>query len=93
MTEREKAVSQLQLLGSIYRIVMPYRYEKSGNEGENIFCSYMVLASRFYHPTADLNLQRAELTDGFRYYSSDIAVAAFQMPAFIVREYRGIIKR
>ena len=87
--EEERAKEELKLLGGIYRIVMPYRYE----EEKALVSSYMVLASRFYHPTADINLQRADLTDGFRYYNSDIAIAAFQTPTFINRDYLGIIKR
>ena len=87
--EEEAAKAELKLLGSIYRIVMPYRYE----EEKALVCSNMVLASRFYHPTADINLQRADLTDGFRYYNSDIAIAAFQTPTFVNRNYLGIIKR
>ncbi len=86
---QEQAEAELKTLGAIYRIVMPYRYEREGD----LVSSYMVLASRFYHPTADLNLQRADLTDGFRYYNSDIAVAAFQTPTFVDRRYLGIIKR
>jgi len=87
--EEERAKEELTLLGGIYRIVMPYRYE----EEKQLISSNMVLASRFYHPTADLNLQRADLTDGFRYYNSDIAIAAFQTPTFVNRNYLGIIKR
>ena len=87
--EEERAKKELQTLGAIYRIVMPYRYE----EEKELVSSYMVLASRFYHPTADINLQRADLTDGYRYYNSDIAIAAFQTPTFINRDYLGIIKR
>jgi len=52
-----------------------------------------MLASRFYHPTADINLQRADLTEGFAYYNSDIAIAAFSVPTFVYKEYLGIIKR
>ncbi|WP_457607297.1 spermine/spermidine synthase domain-containing protein [Nitratifractor sp.] len=87
--EEEKAKEELRLLGGIYGIVMPYRYE----EEKALVSSYMVLASRFYHPTADLNLQRADLTDGFRYYNSDIAIACFQTPTFVNQAYLGIIKR
>jgi spermidine synthase len=50
-----------------------------------------MLASRFYHPTADINLQRADLTDGFAYYNSDIAIAAFATPTQINNEYLLII--
>jgi len=93
ITDVETAKAELKTLGAIYRIVMPYRYEGERTEAGCLPNEYLVLASRFYHPTADLNLQRADLTDGFRYYNSDIAVAAFQMPTFLYREYLEIIKR
>ena len=89
ITEENDAKEELKTLGSIYRIVMPYRYEKE----DDLVSSYMVLASRFYHPTADINLQRADLTDGFKYYNSDIAIATFQTPTFVNKNYLGIIKR
>jgi len=86
-----EAKDELKVAGAIYPIVMPYRYE-SFKDG-NITQEYLMLASRFYHPTADINLQRADLTDGHRYYNSDIAVAAFAVPTFIYNDYLGIIKR
>ncbi len=88
----EQAKEELKLAGAIYPIVMPYRYEKAANDSI-ISSEYLMLASRFYHPIADINLQRADLTDGFAYYNSDIAIAAFAVSSFIYREYMGIIKR
>ena len=93
VTETEAAKAELKLLGGIYRILMPYRYEGERSEAGCLPNEYLLLASRFYHPTADINLQRADLTDGFRYYNSDIAVAAFQTPTFLYREFLEIIKR
>ena len=93
VTETEAAKTELRLLGGIYRILMPYRYEGERSEAGCLPNEYLLLASRFYHPTADINLQRADLTDGFRYYNSDIAVAAFQTPTFLYREFLEIIKR
>ncbi|WP_456431352.1 spermine/spermidine synthase domain-containing protein [Nitratifractor sp.] len=87
--EPERAKEELETLGAVYRIVMPYQYEREGD----LRCDYLVLASRFYHPTADINLQRADLTDNFAYYNSDIAVAAFATPTFLSRQYLGLIKR
>jgi len=89
ISDELKAKEELETLGAIYKIVMPYRYE----EPNSLKCEFMLLASRFYHPTADINLQRADLTDGFRYYNSDIAIASFSMPTFIFKNYLGIIKR
>ncbi len=88
----QQAKEELKLAGKIYPIVMPYRYEKAAND-TMISSEYLMLASRFYHPTADINLQRADLTDGYAYYNSDIAIAAFAVPSFIYRDYMGIIKR
>jgi len=91
-TKVEDAKSELKLAGTIYPIVMPYRYERAV-DGDIITSEYLMLASRFYHPTADINLQRADLTDGFAYYNSDIAIATFSVPTFIYKEYLGVIKR
>ncbi len=88
----EQAKEELKLAGAIYPIVMPYRYEKAANE-HIITSEYLMLASRKYHPTADINLQRADLTDGFAYYNSEVAVANFAVPSLIYRDYMGIIKR
>ena len=91
-TKKDSAKEELKLAGSIYPIVMPYRYDKAIDE-DRVISEYLMLASRFYHPTADINLQRADLTDGFAYYNSEIAIAAFVVPTFIYKEYLGIIKR
>jgi len=91
INEIDSTKESLKMLGNIYKIVMPYRYEKEIDD--KLECGYMILCSRFYHPTADINLQRADLTDGFQYYNSDIAIATFQTPTFINREYLGLIKR
>ncbi len=92
ITKKDAAKDELKLAGAIYPIVMPYRYDKA-IDGDIVTSEYLMLASRFYHPTADINLQRADLTDGFAYYNSDIAIASFSVPAFIYNEYLGIIKR
>ncbi len=92
ITKEEAAKAEFKIPGAIYPIVMPYRYDKS-TDGEIITSEYLMLASRFYHPTADINLQRADLTDSFAYYNSDIAIAAFSVPQFIYKRYLGIIKR
>jgi len=91
ITQESEAKEELEITGKIYPIVMPYRYE-SGENGK-ILSEYLLLSSRFYHPTADINLQRADLTDGFRYYNSDIATASFVVPTFVYKNYLGIIKR
>jgi len=73
----------MSILGKYAKIVMPYQL---GN------CEMALLASKEYHPTADIILQRADLIDGLEYYNSDVHPAAFAMGNNIRKAYRGIIK-
>jgi spermidine synthase len=73
----------MEILGNYFKIIMPYNV---GN-GETL-----LLASKAYHPTADVILQRSDLIEGQRYYNSDIHEAAFAMPNYIRKAYLGIIR-
>jgi spermidine synthase len=73
----------MEIVGRYAKIVMPYNL---GN------CSTALLASKEYHPTADIILQRADLLDGLEYYNSDVHVAAFAMGNNVRKTYLGIIK-
>ncbi len=84
--EHKKIVKKL---GSLFGIVMPYRYEMITYPG--VIWSF-VLASKKYHPTADIILQRADLIDGLKYYNSDIQRASFILPTYIKKELLGIAK-
>jgi spermidine synthase len=85
VAEEAKAKTQMETMGEYFRIVMPYLFIQQ-------HCGFALFASNMLHPTADINLQRADLTEGFRYYNSDIAIAAFAMPNMIRKEFRGLIK-
>ena len=91
LTEVEESKKELETIGELFKIVMPYSYEAS-DHGRELSCRNLILASHRYHPTADINLQRADLTEGFRYYNSDIAIGTFQLPTVIRREFLGLIK-
>lgn len=71
------------VLGNYFKIIMPYRL---WNE------TTLLLASKGNHPTADINLHRADMLDGVQYYNSDIHPAAFAMPNYIRKTYLGIIR-
>jgi len=75
--------SLMQTLGNYFKIIMPYNI---GN------CSTAFLASKEYHPTADIILQRADMLDNLNYYNCDVHVASFAMGNYIRKEYLGIIK-
>lgn len=71
------------IMGNYFKIIMPY------NLGDG---RTALLASKEYHPTADLILQRSDMLDGLKYYNCDIHVASFAMPNYIRQEYLGIIR-
>ncbi len=82
--EQEDATkAQLKEVGKYFKIAMPYSLL-----GPN----HALLASKEYHPTADINLQRADLTDGFTVYNSDLHVGIFALPTYIKKAYLGSIK-
>jgi len=64
----------LTLFDSHFRIVMPYHHLN------------FVFASNFYHPTADLVLQKSDLLDDLYYYNTEIHTAEFALPTKM-REY------
>jgi len=91
LTQVDDARAELETIGEIFKIVMPYRYEASAH-GTGLSCRNLILASHTYHPTADINLQRADLTNGFKYYNSDIAIGTLHLPTVIRQEFLGLIK-
>lgn len=81
--DEEQLFDDLKLVGSKFWIAMPFRF------GHNT----SIIASKKYHPTADLNLQRADLLDDLDYYSAEIHNASFVFPAHEFRALTGIAKR
>ena len=83
LDDREANRVIMKELAKYFKIIMPY------NLGEG---RTALLASKEYHPTADIILQRADMLDNLSYYNSDIHPAAFAMGNYIRKEYLGIIK-
>ena len=73
----------MQTLGRYFKVIMPY------NLGNG---STALLASKEYHPTADIILQRSDMIDDLNYYNCDMHVSSFAMPNYIRKEYLGIIR-
>ena len=71
------------VLGKYTKVLMPFNL---GN-GETA-----LLASKEYHPTADVILHRADMLDGLEYYNCDVHPAAFAMGNNVRKAYLGIIK-
>ncbi|MEA1891585.1 MAG: spermidine synthase [Campylobacterota bacterium] len=83
LDEVEANKTIISSLGKFFKIVMPY------NLGDG---STALLASKEYHPTADIILQRSDMIDGNNFYNCDVHLGAFAMPNYIRKEYLGIIK-
>jgi len=71
------------IAGKYAKIVMPFRVNET---------QVALLASKEYHPTADIILNRADLLDGLEYYNSDLHPASFAMGNDVRKNYKGIIK-
>jgi spermidine synthase len=81
--DEEKLKSDLELVGKNFWIAMPYRFGHST----------AILASKKYHPTADIVLQRSDLLNDLEYYSTEIHHASFVFPASQHKALTGIAKR
>jgi len=79
----EENRSLIKTLANYFKVIMPYHI---GNGSTALF------SSKEYHPTADINLQRADMIDGLNYYNCDIHLASFAMGNYIRKEYLGVIK-
>lgn len=86
--DRDDMLSELKVLSEFFKIVMPFRVENLKKP-----LTYMNLASKLYHPTADIILQRAELIENLSYYSANLHMASFEIPKFIYSEIQDISKR
>jgi spermidine synthase len=73
----------MHVLGKYAKIIMPFNV---GN-GQTA-----ILASKEYHPTADIILHRADMLDGLEYYNCDVHPAAFAMGNNIRKAYLGVIR-
>lgn len=82
-SDMESLKNDLNTVGKNFWITMPYRF------GHNL----CILASKKYHPQADIVLQKSDLLDDLNYYSSEMQNACFVFPANIHRELTGIAKR
>jgi len=73
----------MQILGKYTKVIMPFTV------GNN---KTAILASKEYHPTADIILHRTDMLDGVEYYNCDVHPAAFAMGNNVRKAYLGVIK-
>lgn len=78
----EDMVAQLKTIGEQFWISMPYRFEGMS----------AILASKKYHPQADIILDRSDFVDT-QYYYTELQNACFVMPAYAQKALTGIARR
>lgn len=77
----------LSLINSKFKIVMPYRVESETP------MNYFIFASKLYHPSADMIMQRAELLEDVKYYNYNLHLACFDLPKLVFDDIKNISKR
>ncbi|MFP4486219.1 MAG: hypothetical protein ACLFOC_04620 [Campylobacterales bacterium] len=69
-----------------FRVVMPFFMPYSKEQ------ELFVFASKKYHPTSDLQLQRADMLDNLSFYTPYLHKAIFEQPLFIQNCFKGYLK-
>lgn len=80
--DSEVMSKQLDTIGSQFWIAMPYRFEGMS----------AILASKKYHPQADIILDRSDFIES-DYYYTELQNACFMMPAYAQKALTGIARR
>ena len=80
--DSKKMVADLKTIGEHFWISMPYQF------GHTV----AILASKKYHPQADIILDRSDFLDT-QYYYTELQNAAFVLPLYIQKAITGIAKR
>lgn len=83
----EDAKAKMALLGEEFRVKMPFVLPLDYGM-DNCF----LLASKKYHPTADIALQRADMLEDLEYYHPILHQSAFVLPKGIKNALNGIAK-
>ena len=78
----EAMKKDLSIVAKNFWIAMPYKSD----------AGMMVLASKKYHPQADIILDRSDFIEA-NYYNTEIHNASFVMPNYIQKPLTGIAKR
>lgn len=79
--------STLKTLASEFRIAMPFFVNSLEEKSETL-----LFGTKTYHPTADINLQRADFLDNCNYYNSDIHNSSFVVPNYIKNEIKDFVR-
>lgn len=85
LLETQKLENALKDLGD-FRVKMPFFAPLALQQDCYIF------ASKLYHPTADIQLQRADMLEDLRYYHANLHLSAFVLPKEVKNALFGIAR-
>ena len=80
-----KVKAQLESLQD-FRVKMPFYAPLS------LLQDCYIFASKVYHPTADIQLQRADMLEDLRYYHANLHLSAFTLPKLARSEFFGVAR-
>jgi spermidine synthase len=83
----ESTRATMKALGDYFRMVMPYSFDATQETNER---ATLMLASKFFHPTADVILHRTDMLDGLNYYNCDVHPATFVQPNYVRTALKGV---
>ena len=81
----QKVKMQLESLGD-FVVKMPFYAPLS------VLQDCYIFASKLYHPTADIQLQRADMLEGLKYYHANLHLSAFVLPKAVRSALLGVAK-
>lgn len=81
----QKVKMQLESLGD-FAVKMPFYAPLS------VLQDCYIFASKLYHPTADIQLQRADMLEGLKYYHANLHLSAFVLPKAVRSALLGVAK-
>ncbi|PAF48408.1 spermidine synthase [Helicobacter sp. 12S02634-8] len=87
LLEFESFEASIAETGAFFDIVMPFFAPLSILTDRGF-----VFASKRYHPTADMLLQKIDMLEGLKYYNADIHQSAFSLPQALANKLKGIVK-
>lgn len=87
LLEEEQFIQSIQDCASFFKITLPFFLNLSILSDK----SY-IFASKRFHPTADMLLQKIDLLPHLEYYNAKIHEGAFVLPSFLARKLRNVAR-
>lgn len=88
LTTIDATRAQFNALGEYFKIVMPYTFDEENSTARGTH----FIATKFYHPTADMVLHRTDLIDGLSYYNCDVHPASFAQANYVRTALKGVAR-